>query len=489
MRCLSLASALESIGWKILFAARRGSSEVVPGIAKVDCINLERDDDPGEIEATLSGRKIDLLVVDSYRLGAAYETACRSFAARILAIDDLADRPHDCDFLLDQTLWRNPADYANLVPPTCRLLLGTDYALLRPAFLKARASSLEARRGRKPVRVLVSFGAADAYGFAPRVAAALLSANENLTLDVVPDSAGREECERLAQQYAGRMQVHFAVEAMEKLMAAADIAVGAAGTMSWERCAMGVPCVLVVTADNQRFVAERLIAAGAAAGAGDWAHARPDAIEREVARLMRDESARVAMSRAAASICDCRAMGRIVAAMAGSKSDGKDRRVDLRLIEPGDAQVVFEWQSASGMRKHFRNPAPPTEQQHSAWMESAVNADPLGSGFVLLICCDGLPVGLLQLRETHDASYGKCREVSILVGQAWQGFGIGRAALALLDELLPHETFIAEIASENLASVRLFGDSGFKAISETRYVKNRRIEGFEGEAFDGRKLR
>jgi UDP-2,4-diacetamido-2,4,6-trideoxy-beta-L-altropyranose hydrolase len=304
MRCLSLATALAATGWNILFAACAGSAATVPGLARVTLVDLDAHDDPAELEAALGGRKIDLLVVDSYRLDAAYETACRSFAARVLAIDDLADRAHDCDFLLDQTLGRAPGDYAKRVPPACRLLLGTDYALLRPAFAKARAASLEARAHRKPRRVLVSFGAADAHGLAPRVASALLAANADIALDVVPDRAGRDECARLAEKYPGRLQTHFAVEAMEELMAAADIAVGAAGTMSWERCAMGLPSVVVVTADNQRLIAERLIAAGAAVNAGDWTRARPDAIAQAVLALAADDARRHAMAQAAARIVD-----------------------------------------------------------------------------------------------------------------------------------------------------------------------------------------
>lgn len=304
MRCLSLATALAATGWNILFAARSGSAATVPGLAKVACIDLDAADDAAELEASLAGRKIDLLVVDSYRLGAVYETACRVFAARILAIDDLADRAHDCDFLLDQTLGRVAGDYAKLVPAACRLLLGTDYALLRPAFAAERAASLESRARRKARRVLVSFGAADPYGLAPYVAAALLAANADIVLDVVPDRAGRDECANLAERHAGRMQVHFAVEAMEKLMAAADIAVGAGGTMSWERCAMGLPSVVVVTADNQRLIAERVIAAGAAVGAGDWTTAQPAAIAEAVLALAVDEARRNAMAQAAARIVD-----------------------------------------------------------------------------------------------------------------------------------------------------------------------------------------
>jgi UDP-2,4-diacetamido-2,4,6-trideoxy-beta-L-altropyranose hydrolase len=304
MRCLSLATALEAVGWKILFASLAGSAQTVPGLARVERIDLRAGEDAGELQTALAGRGIDLLVVDSYRLGAAYETACRAFAACILAIDDLADRAHDCDFLLDQTLGRAPGDYAKLLPPGCRLLVGTDYALLRPAFAAARVASLEARKRREAKRVLVSFGASDPYGFAPRVAEALLAATKDLAIDVVPDGAGRDACAQLAEQHAGRLQVHFAVEAMERLMATADIAVGAAGTMSWERCAMGLPSVVVVTADNQRLIAERVIAAGAAVGAGDWTTAQPDAIAQAVLELAGDNARRNAMVQAAARIVD-----------------------------------------------------------------------------------------------------------------------------------------------------------------------------------------
>jgi UDP-2,4-diacetamido-2,4,6-trideoxy-beta-L-altropyranose hydrolase len=471
MRCLSLATALAATGWNILFAARSGSAATVPGLAKVACIDLDADDDAAELEASLAGRKIDLLVVDSYRLGAAYETACRAFAARILAIDDLADRAHDCDFLLDQTLGRAASDYAKLVSPDCRLLLGTDYALLRPAFAAARAASLEGRAHRKAARALVSFGASDPHGLAPRVAAALLAANADIVLDVVPDRAGRDECARLAERYTSRLQVHFAVEAIEQLMAAADIAVGAAGTMSWERCAMGLPSVVVVTADNQRLIARRLEASGAARHVSLANDAEVADLVATTCGLLGDPTGLAAMSQRAADICDGRGAKRTLLALPGPYPDRTGRMVRLRAFEMRDMQTVFDWQGLPGIRRWSRTPTAPSWSEHSSWVARAMAAT---DAHVAIVERAGESAGLLQLRpvaQPDAAADGIADvEVSILVPPPHQGFGVAGCALQLARVALPEMRLLAHISPANAGSRALFRAAGYIAVDAENHV-------------------
>ena len=130
-RCLTLADALGEAGWARAFAVGAETLAVIPGLAEaVDQVAVLEgpvDDEPAQIAEAFGGTW-DLLVVDHYRRDARFEAGCRPWAERILVIDDLADRRHDADFLLDQTLGRKPADYAARVPPRCRVLTGSRYA-------------------------------------------------------------------------------------------------------------------------------------------------------------------------------------------------------------------------------------------------------------------------------------------------------------------------------------------------------------------------
>jgi UDP-2,4-diacetamido-2,4,6-trideoxy-beta-L-altropyranose hydrolase len=305
MRCLTLADTLESAGWRTAFACAPGSAETVPALA------AKRHLDPG----ASPGERASLAVVDHYKLDARDERGFREIADRILVIDDLADRPHDCDFLLDQTAGRTAEDYRPHVPPSCRLLLGSDYALLRAAFAASRAQAL-ARRGDVPVeRVLLSFGASDPRGYGVGVARALLARPDGPAIDLVADAAGLDQARALACEHPARLIVHFRTGDVARLMVEADLAAGAAGTTSWERCALGLPGVAVVTADNQRLIAERLAQAGAVDLLPETPAPSYDAVADRVLALASDGPRRATMSRAAAAMVDGAGARRVVAAL------------------------------------------------------------------------------------------------------------------------------------------------------------------------------
>ena len=203
-----------------------------------------------------------LLVVDHYALDAEWERFLRPSVDRILVIDDLADRPHDCDFLLDQNFYPGmERRYKGLVPPGCKQFLGPEFALLRPEFKKARRK-LRRRKG-KIRRLLVFFGGTDPGNETAKVLAALSLLNRpELRVDVVVGAknphkkAIAETCRSLPG-----VRFHCQTEKMAELMARADLAVGAGGTATWERLYLELPTVTVAVAANQ----EETLAALAAA--------------------------------------------------------------------------------------------------------------------------------------------------------------------------------------------------------------------------------
>ncbi len=203
-----------------------------------------------------------LLVVDHYALDAEWERFLRPSVDRILVIDDLADRPHDCDFLLDQNFYLGmERRYEGLAPPGCRQFLGPEFALLRPEFKKARRK-LRRRKG-KIRRLLVFFGGTDPGNETAKVLAALALLNRpELKVDVVVGTKNphkktiAESCRNLPG-----VRLHCQTGKMAELMARADLAVGAGGTATWERLYLELPTVAVAVAVNQ----EETLAALAAA--------------------------------------------------------------------------------------------------------------------------------------------------------------------------------------------------------------------------------
>lgn len=272
MRCLTLAEALAARGWICAFACNTGAVQTIPALAASRHEVWELTDGDAASPAVLQRRwpaGAGLLTVDHYGLDAAYESACRPWAARILVIDDLASRDHDADLLLDQTLGRSDADYRGRVPPACRLMLGTDYALLRPQFAGVRADVLRNRRERKTLeRVLVSLGATDPDNVTGQVSDVIRGRKVKLGVDVIlgAGTPHREAVARHLRALPGPSALHVdpAVQTMIKVMAAADLAIGAGGISAWERCCLGLPSIVLVLADNQRDNASALAAAGAA---------------------------------------------------------------------------------------------------------------------------------------------------------------------------------------------------------------------------------
>jgi UDP-2,4-diacetamido-2,4,6-trideoxy-beta-L-altropyranose hydrolase len=185
----------------------------------------------------------------------------------LIVIDDLATRPHDCDLLLDQNLGREVSDYAGLIPNGCTLLLGPAYALLRPEFEKRR-KLCQVREELN--RVLVFFSGSDEGNETEKALQGLLEATDEWFLDVVigtshPRSAALQS---LADLHPTRVTVHIQTDKMDELMGHADVAVGAAGSASWERCALRLPALICVLAENQTTVAYELQRVGAAINLG-----------------------------------------------------------------------------------------------------------------------------------------------------------------------------------------------------------------------------
>jgi UDP-2,4-diacetamido-2,4,6-trideoxy-beta-L-altropyranose hydrolase len=278
-------------------------------------ITLERPLDADAIDT--AGRRWDAIVVDHYDLDARHETAFRRAAAVILVIDDLADRPHDCDILCDQTLGRTEAEYRRLIPRDAVICLGPRFALLRPEFAIARTAALAARAEGRPVaRILVSLGMTDVGGVTARATKAALAAGLDAEIAVAVGSgaASLPELQDLADADP-RLTLHPDCADMCTLMKSADIAIGACGMTSWERCALGLPTIAIVLAANQALIAQNLSRLGAIAlvPADDGA-----ALTAALGRLAADPAARVAMSRAAGKVTD----GEGAARLAGRLMDG-----------------------------------------------------------------------------------------------------------------------------------------------------------------------
>lgn len=204
----------------------------------------------------------DWLVVDHYALDSNWERRVRGLCRGLMVIDDLADRLHDCDLLVDQNLGRQAVHYTGLLPMSCVTLIGPEYALLRSQFARLRSESLLRRRSPKLRRMLISLGGVDNDNVTGEILRTLrkgdLPERCQLTVVLGPHAPWLDSLRQRAATLPWHTEVLVNVRDMARLMADSDLSIGAAGGTAWERCCLGLPTIMVVLADNQRAPAAAL---------------------------------------------------------------------------------------------------------------------------------------------------------------------------------------------------------------------------------------
>lgn len=289
MRCLTLAESLRERGAQIRFFCREHTGNLIsllgqngilvsalpaPPITNTALgenyaawLGVTQAEDAEQSIEALNGEKPDWLVVDHYGLDIEWEQRLRPHASKLMVIDDLANRHHDCDALLDQNLGRQAQDYAGLVPAACQILVGPHYALLRPEFAALRDYSLQQRIQPKLKHLLVSMGGVDQPDATSQVLRALecctLPPDCHITVVLGTNAPWLNRVQEIATSLPWATSVMVDVTQMAQLMADSDLAIGAAGSTSWERCCLGLPTILLVTANNQKMAARHLQQTGA----------------------------------------------------------------------------------------------------------------------------------------------------------------------------------------------------------------------------------
>jgi UDP-2,4-diacetamido-2,4,6-trideoxy-beta-L-altropyranose hydrolase len=287
-RCLTLADRLREKGSAISFICRTLPDNigqliaskgydlcVLPPAADGDGYRFNYEQDAAATAEIIHklGAPASWIIVDHYRLDWRWQQMLRPYVGKIMVIDDLADRRHACDMLLDQNYYLDlEKRYAELVPDNCRCFLGPRYALLRDEFIKMG----EKRRIRDGIvrRILVFFGGSDPTDETTKALKAISALNlPAVEIDVVVGGANpyKEEVRRLCDAFANTT-FHCQVNNMAELMNRADLAVGAGGSTAWERCYLGLPCLTLIVAPNQAETTAAVAAFGAAWNLG-WCEA------------------------------------------------------------------------------------------------------------------------------------------------------------------------------------------------------------------------
>lgn len=481
MRCLTLADALRERGAACRFVTRALPGHL-GGMIEERGFELTLLDSPKQDAADIAGppahaawagvswqhdmaetrdaiAQADWLILDHYAFDARWQQGVMDRVGRIMVIDDLADRPHRAALLLDQNLGRAGSDYDGLVPEDCRRLIGPHHALLRPEFAKLRETALAQRKARGLRRLMISMGGTDVADATSTVLRALRGAAlpDDIRLSVVMGSRAPAlaRVRALAAQMPWPTEVLVDMRNMAALMADADLAIGAGGGTTWERCCLGLPSIIVETADNQAGAVAAMESASAAMGTGpltDYGFGvRLCAAVASAARKLGE------LSSFAAQICDGAGSQRVAAALVGES-------LRIRKAEMSDAESIWHWRNHGGASAFYLDPTPTPLADHLAWFEGALAS---ATRELMLVEHDGQPAA--HVRIDRSSSCATAAEISIYLNPAFRGKGMSTSfLLAAINspQIKPHATFIAKAHRENEPSIRLFISAGFERVSE-----------------------
>lgn len=292
MRCLTVASTLIELNHKCYFICRDHEGNLIEyiqernievlALPKIEDTNFEflneyekwlgidQKNDALQTIEVLNKKKIklDWMVIDHYGLSYIWENTIRTTSDNLLAIDDLANRHHDCDLILDCGLINTVEKYRSLNTRDVTVLLGPEYALLRPEFSRIRKITTSKRSQiNSPIKILMNLGGVDKNNLTGKILNILSNSNFpyqfKLTIIMGVTAPWKDMVFKQADKSNLDIEILVNVSNMAEIMAEHDLAIGAAGSTSWERCCVGLPTIMICTADNQKMIAQSLQEIGA----------------------------------------------------------------------------------------------------------------------------------------------------------------------------------------------------------------------------------
>lgn len=464
MRCLALAHAMSADRAAVTFVLDDASGPLAKRVLDAGYAVVPAGGEVGTfadstaVAALAAEEGARWVVVDGYPLGAEFVEALQAAGFYVLAIDDHGTRGYQsAEIVLDQNLGADPADYASRSART-RLLLGTEYALLRPEFARRRAEALGRAVPERAARLLVTFGGSDPAGLTALAIAALGDPRlEGIGTSVllgpgapVPDVALPAGVTLLRD-----------VRDVATLIAETDLALAAAGSTCWELACLGVPSLLIAAAENQVPIAERMHAAGAGRylGRADCGGIDAASLASSIEGLAADAASRRLMREAAARLVDGRGAAR-----------AEDARRDALVLRPAtvsDAQVLLDWANDAGTREASFSAARIGIDEHARWLDAMLADERVY--FAIASDYAGRPLG--TIRFSVGAEQQDSAVVSVTVAPEFRRQGratplIVTGTQECFARFPSLQRVVAYVRPENEASARAFESAGYHDAGE-----------------------
>ena len=474
MRCLALADYLKMQGEECIFICRSVLVNVVQRIADgghqlvlLPPTTGLRNPQPGDVphadwleaywrddaEATrkvASSIGARWLVVDHYAIDARWESIVNDENLRIAVIDDLADRRHDCEILIDSNIHLEPfAVYAGLVPIHCQRLFGPRYALLRVEFTDL--GKFKRIYKSEQVNYLVAFGGVDLANHTMTALQALESVCRPADHVDVIMSDQHNSLDAVAVLCAARgWHLHLDSTIIAQLIQKADIAIGAGGGMLWERMATGLPSIAVAVAANQNLQVSVAADMGFLLQA-ELGYAALLPLPGMILKLRDDLQLRENLSKACLAVVDGCGTKRVAQRLLQGD-------IHMRLAAGVDSDDLLVWRNDEKIRKFSSSSSVISGPDHVKWFDSSL----ANSQRDLLIAEDDIgPLGVVRFDRNSAIA-----EISIYLVPTRIGSGAGNGLLLAAEKWLCTygpgvEEIRALVLEGNTASNELFRSCGY----------------------------
>ncbi len=460
MRCLALAQACPGKQLKTVFVLSSSSSKGITENRSLDELDIRFiSSEPGSLQDSRETVQLAVqnnaswIVIDGYHFDETYHQKVKESGIRTLCMDDCGRLAYyHADIILNQNFHAEEGEYQNRSPYT-QLLLGSRYVLLRNEFLdlpgRTRNIPDQARR------ILITMGGSDPQNITLRVVKWISElCLPDLIADVVlgPSNLHFPEIRNYLNQQSGLFRIHRNVNNISGLMANADLAISSAGTTSWEMAFMGVPSLLIVIAENQRPIAEKLNSLGAAISLGWHGEITSGKVQRKFLELIGSPEQRKKMMQIGQGIVDGKGRERVVEEITKS-------RIELRPADESDCRMIYNWANDEIVREASFSTETISWDNHVEWFQTKLK----DSGCEIYIAHneDGIQLGQVRFEMDHNDAI-----ISISLDPACRNKGYGRQIIAMgtrkIMERRNVEQVRAMVKKSNIASLRAFKNASFE---------------------------
>ena len=490
MRCINLASVLKEKVESILFISRehKGNSnklvtekgfdlavlnasenDMEKGLKNQtdnykDWLGVSQIKDANETKDILKEYKPDWMIVDHYSLDETWEKIISEYVKKMMVIDDLANRKHYCDFLLDHN-WFEKIDnrYRNLIPENCSKFLGPEFALLKSDFSLQKKNFNYIHEEIKTI--FIFFGSTDPYNL---TSMAIISLSESrlkhLYLKVVIGDTNihMEEIRQLIK-LRGNAELHIQVENIEQIMANSQIAIASGGVNTWERICIGLPTLFIDYADNHSIFIDDLSKNHYLKYLGNYKKINSKNLTSSIIDFISDKYFLDTQNKVCISLFDGNGCQKISKWLLGDiiKRDWKVKKAEL-----SDSELYWFWVNDPQVRINSNYKSYISWSNHLKWFSGKIKND---KSFLYLISIDKNFIG--QVRFDEEKQYAK---IDYSIAKQFRGFKLGLKMLSMAIEKYQRKSefiIFGEVYKNNIASVKIFESLNF----DVKIKKNKKI--------------